>query len=196
MKKQKRISIRLLAPITIALLMGCEEESTFHIEETQEIIFHYSYENFSGGYEFYGWCIDKDGMVWDLEEPLHWNNEIQNIVKDSTAVYWYEKNELEQEYATGKGRALGKIRDADLKNRIKEIEDIVNESHSTAINDMADPGTAIYGFLSFDNQIHAYRKVILELSGEWYSTLEDEHAEELILWLRMLQEDIDYPDFK
>lgn len=196
MKKQKRIAVRIVMLVAMVLVMGCEEESTFKIEETQEIIFHYSYENFSGGYEFAGWCIDKEGVVYGLEGPLHWNDEIDNIVKDSTAIYWYEKDNLEQGYAAALGKPLGKVRDSEMKKRIEEIEDIENESHSFAVNDMADSGTAIYGFLSFDSQTQKYRKVILELSGDWYSVLEDEYAEELTHWLRMLQEDIGYPDFK
>jgi len=178
------------------LVIGCEEESTFQIEETQQIIFHYSYENHANGNEFAGWCIDKDGVVWDLEESLHWNDEVLNIQEDGSTVYLYDKETVEQEYATGKGRALGKIRDAELKEKIEQIEDIIYESYALADSIMADAGTAIYGFLSYDSQTHKYRKVILELSGDWYSYMEDGSAEELTQWLRTIQKDIGYPDFK
>ncbi len=196
MKKYKLLQISTISFFLITAGIGCEEESTFQIEETQEIIFHYSYENLADGQEFAGWCIDKDGVVWNLEGSLHWNDEVLNIVKDSTAIYWYDKDDLEQEYATGKGRALGKIRDAELDKKIEQIEDILYESYSVANSIMADSGSAVYGFLAFDSQTQKYRKVILELSGDWYSYLEDESAEELTQWLRTIQEDIGYPDFK
>ncbi len=195
MKKYKHSAIKLTAFIIMAMVSGCEEESTFQVEESQQIIFHYSYENLANGYQIAGWCIDKDGMVWDLEEPLHWNDEALNILEDGSTIYWYNRDSLEQEYTSSKGRILGKIRDAELEKKIDKIEDILYETYSLADSIMADAGSAIYGFLSYDSQTHKYRKVILELSGDWYSYLEDESADELILWLRTIQEDIGYPDF-
>jgi len=196
MEKYNLLSIRLITLFVMTMVIGCEEESKFQIEETQQIIFHYSYENQANGQEFAGWCIDKDGVVWDLEEPLHWNDEVLNIQEDGSTVYWYDKETVEQEYATGKGRVLGKIRDAELEEKIEQIEDIIYESYSLADSIMADAGTVIYGFLSYNSQTQRYRKVILELSGDWYSYMEDESAEELTQWLRTIQKDIGYPDFK
>ncbi len=195
MKKYKLLSISLIVLFVTALVPGCEEESTFKVEENQQIIFHYSYENLANGYQFAGWCIDKDGMVWDLEEPVHWNDEEQNILEDGSTVYWYDRESLEQEYGNSKGRLLGKIRDKELDKKIEQIEDIIYETYSLADSITNDTGSAIYGFLTFDSQTHEYRKVILELSGNWYSYLEDESADELTLWLRTIQEDIGYPDF-
>ena len=195
MKKYTSLSINLTACILLAMIPGFEEESTFQVEESQQIIFHYSYENLANGYQFAGWCIDKDGMVWDLEEPLHWNDEELNILEDGSTIYWYDRDSLEQEYVNSKGRILGKIRDADLEKKIDKIEDILYETYSFPDSIMDDAGSAIYGFLSYNSQTHKYRKVILELSGDWYSYLEDESADKLTLWLRTIQEDIGYPDF-
>jgi hypothetical protein len=196
MKRYTFLSFRLLIPLLIGIFIGCEEDSTFQIEESQQIIFHYSWENHVNGYQFAGWCIDKDGVVWDLEEPLHWTDEVLNILEDGSTVYLYEKDPLEQLYMTKKGMALGKIRDAEMEKKIEWIEEIIYESYLLADSISADEGNAIYGFLSYDGQTGKYRRVILELSGDWYSALEDESAEELTLWLRTIQKDIGYPDFK
>jgi hypothetical protein len=91
---------------------------------------------------------------------------------------------------------MGKIRNAELEDKISLIEDITYDDYSQPVNQMADAGSVVYGFLSYDKGLDQYQRVILELTGDWHSTLEDEYAEELVHWLRKIQKDIGYPDFK
>lgn len=195
MKKDKRLFFRTGILLFLITLAGCEEESKFKIEENQQIIFHYSYENFAIGYQFYGWCIDKDGVVWDLEEPIHWNDEEQNILDGGFEIFLYEKDSIENIYENSTGVVLGKVRENEFEEKLEQIEDIIYTDYSTADSMMADAGSAIYGFLSFDTQTNKYRRVILEFSGDWYSSIQDESAEALTDWLKKLQEIIGYPDF-
>ena len=196
MKKARGICIALCLVCTCFLLTNCEEDTRYTIEQNQQIIFHYSYENYATGYQFYGWCIDKEGVVWELDAPLHWNDEIQNIIDEGSSEFWYDQDSIDTMYSTSVGNSMGKIRNAELEDKISLVKDIINDDYSVPINQMADAGSVVYGFLSYDKGLNQYQRVVLELTGDWHSTLQDEYAEELTQWLRKIQKDIGYPDFK
>jgi hypothetical protein len=177
-------------------LYGCEEDTRFTIEQNQQIIFHYSYENYAFGYQFYGWCIDKEGVVWELEEPIHWNDEIEDIINEEGTWFWYDPDSIETIYGLSIGDPMGKIRNAELEDKIETVGEIINDDYSEPLNQMADAGSVVYGFLSYEKDLDRYQRVVMEITGDWYATLQDESAEELLSWLREIQQDIGYPDFK
>ncbi|UCG26953.1 MAG: hypothetical protein JSV24_08220 [Bacteroidales bacterium] len=189
-----KIQILLILSVTLPIT-GCDDTGIFEIDEDQKILFHYSYENYAWGYQFQGWFIDRDGIIWDLTESLHWQNEAMNIINGGNETYWTNRDILEDQYDMMRGRILGKIRIHEFESNIDLIEQIAGEQYSEPENTMADAGSVIYGFLSLDQGTNRYRKVILEGSGDWSYALVDTNAVVLSKWLNSIQDKIGYTDY-
>lgn len=188
--------LNVLTVVLVALfIVGCEDTPVYPIDEDQKIIFHYSYENYAWGHQFQGWFIDQDGLIWDLNESLHWRNEAMNIITGGDEIYWINKEHIEDQYNLARGKLLGKIRSEEFDREIELIEEIYEEQYSDPEKTMDDAGSVIYGFLSLDEETSRYRKVILKGSGDWSYALADTNAVVLSNWLRSIQNKIGYTDY-
>jgi len=182
----------LLAMVVLSL-PGCETDRPEDVLTDQKILFHYSYENWAWGHQFYGWYIDNLGQVWSTKSPIHWCDEVMNVVSMKNEDIWIDREHTENTYENSKDSLLMILDLDEMEDRYKLIGTLVNSEYTHPVNTGCDMGSAIYGCLYYDPGQDMYKRIILKAWGDWSFMLPDSTSTILIEWFDSLYAAILYP---
>ena len=180
----------VLLAMLILSLPGCETNTPEDVFTDQKILFHYSYENWAWGYQFYGWYIDNHGQVWSAKKSIHWRDEVMNVVNMDNEDIWISREDAENTYENRKDSVLMILDTGELEDKFLLIENLVNAEYSPPIHTGCDMGSAIFGCLFYDPDQDKYKRIILKAWGDWSFNLPDSTTSELIEWFDSLYTEI------
>lgn len=156
----------------------------------QEILFHYSYENYAWGHQYSGWYIDSDANVWNFKEVLHWSSEEITIITKENKIFWYDSDSLNQSYHESRDTIITKINSDSLNHYYQFINKASTSEYSKPENIGNDMDSFIFGCLYYDDQAKKYRKVILSLLGDWMFKNLDSSAIKIDDWLKRIHQTV------
>ncbi len=156
----------------------------------QEILFHYSYENYAWGHQYKGWYIDSDANVWNFKEVQHWSAEEGAIITNKNNIFWYDSDSLNQSYHESRDTIITNINSDSLNHYYQLINIASTGEYSKPENVGNDIGSFIFGCLYYEDQAKKYRKVILSLFGDWMFKNLDSNAIKIDDWLKRIHQTV------
>ncbi len=174
----------------LLLLVSCKQNSTeLKTDEgkiNQQVLFHFSYDNYAWGHTYFGWYIDDMGNVWHLKETNHWWAEQMNTILSESKSLFYDSDSINQFYKTCRDTILAVINLDSLNFYYQLIDEASNGPYSEPKNVGADIGSIIYGCLYYNKRDNKYKKVILSCSGDWVVNNLDSCAIKIDKWLKRI----------
>lgn len=167
--------------ISIALLTlftGCLETEEFKSGEMSTLIFQSEYTNHAWGYNHNGWMMDRSGIVKRFQKTAAW------VFPDS--VGFISQANMEKNVAACDS-VIEEVNTAAFKLYAEKALTCVNGPFTKPENRMADAGEHIWAFYIYDSGKNGYRRVILNMTGDWSQENLATNSKEIVDWMKSIK---------
>jgi len=167
-----------LAAVLLTLLTGCCCTIDDGSEQVESLIFQSEYTNYAWGYNHNGWMLNNTGQVKRFQKSANW------VFPDSlgyiSAVDMYKN-------ITACDSVLAQISSNDFKLYAEKAISCANGPMSKATNTMADAGAHIQAVYLYEPVKNRYKRVILEMTGDWSQQNLAPRAKEVVEWMMTVE---------
>ena len=144
--------------VLFALFTGCDYLEVAPKEETSTLIFQTEYTNYAWGFNHNGWMMGNSGEAKRFQKKAAW------VFPDAQG-YISEADMLKNLAACDS--VITKVTTADFSKYASMALTCADGPMSKAENRMADAGEHIYCFYLFEAAQKRYRRVLLDMTGDW-----------------------------
>lgn len=144
--------------VLIALFTGCEYLEVAPQEETSTLIFQTEYTNYAWGYNHNGWMLGNSGEVKRFQKKAAW------VFPDAQG--YISEADMQKNLAACDS-VIAKVSTADFSTYASKALTCADGPLSKAENKMADAGAHVYCFYLFEADQKRYRRVLLDMTGDW-----------------------------
>ena len=167
-----------LSAFLLTLLTGCccyMEDSS---EQVDSLIFQSEYTNYAWGYNHSGWMLNNTGQVKRFQKSTNW------IFADSlgyiSAVDMYKN-------INACDSVLTQVSSKDFTLYAEKAIGCADGPMSKATNTMADAGEHIYAFYLYEPGSNRYKRVILDMTGDWSQLNLSPKSKEVADWMKAIK---------
>lgn len=172
------MKIFALSTILIVLMNGCLDPEEFNTAEAGKLLFQSEYTNHAWGYNHNGWMMDSTGQVKRFQKSANW------VFPDSlgyiSAVDMYKN-------ISACDSVLEQISAIDFMLYAEKAIRCANGPMSKASNTMADAGEHIYAFYLYEPSSNRYKRVILDMNGDWSQQNLATKSQEIVDWMKSIK---------
>jgi hypothetical protein len=164
----------ILSLVLLTILSGCLPADDIWAEEDSNLIFQSEYTNYAWGYNHNGWMLDNSGQVKRFQKGAKW------VFPDSLG-YISEADMQKNLFACDSVVAQIAIKDYNLY--AAKAFACINGPMTKPQNKMADAGEHIQAFYLFDSGQKRYKRVILNMTGDWSQENLAADASSIVDWM-------------
>lgn len=144
--------------VLLLLFSACDYVEVAPQEETSTLIFQSEYTNYAWGYNHNGWMMGNSGELKRFQKKAAW------VFPDAQG-YVSEPDMLKNLAACDS--VIAKISSGDFSKYASMALTCADGPLSKAENKMADAGEHIYCFYLFEATQKRYRRMVLDMTGDW-----------------------------
>ncbi len=174
--------MRILFYIALALLTGNCTKENLSLREGQTVYFEYEYINYAWVNQHTGWLIDQSGKIHGYKLPDEWN------FPDSSG--FISETDLEMNLSRTDTIYDYQIDTPDFDQKINLIPEAAVGRLSDPENAMADAGGWSYYCYIWDSCNKKYRRILLDLKGDYEQFNKSSAARNLVSWLEEVQKNL------
>ncbi len=167
-----------LATVLLTLLTGCCCTEIDDSEEVGSLIFQSEYTNYAWGYNHNGWMLNNTGQVKRFQKSAKW------VFPDSlgyiSAVDMYKN-------IAACDSVIAQFSSNDFILYAEKALSCAEGPMSKATNTMADAGAHIHAVYLYEPVKNRYKRVILEMTGDWSQQNLAPNAKEVVDWMKTVK---------
>ncbi len=165
----------ILTLVLVTALSGCLLPDDIWSEDTNILIFQSEYTNYAWGYNHNGWMLDHSGQVKRFQKSAKW------VFPDSLG--YVTASDMQKNMAACDS-VMAKVSASDFDNYAGKALHCVTGSMSKPSNLMADAGEHIYAFYIYESRGNRFKRVILNMTGDWSQENLAPNAKEVADWMK------------
>lgn len=162
----------------LALFTGCLETEEFKSGEMTNLIFQSEYTNHAWGYNHNGWMMDRSGIVKRFQKTTAW------VFPDS--VGFISRADMEKNIAACDS-VIEEVNTTTFKLYAEKAMTCVNGTLTKPENKMADAGEHIWAFYIYDSGKNGYKRIILNMTGDWSQENLATNSKEIVDWMMKIK---------
>lgn len=148
----------LLIFLLFSFASGCTYDSLAPGEDSSGLIFQSEYTNNAWGYNHNGWMLDKSGEVKSFQKSASW------VFPDAQG--YISEADMQKNLAS-LDAVIARVSTSDFAKYGIMALTCAGGPLSKAENKMADAGALIYCFYLYEADQKRYRRVVLDMTGDW-----------------------------
>jgi hypothetical protein len=170
----------LLMLVLLTSLSGCLMPDDIWADGpyNDPVIFQSEYTNYAWGYNHGGWMLDNTGQVKRFQKSTKW------IFTDSlgyiSAVDMYKN-------INACDSVIAQISSKDFKTNNEKALTCLDGSMTKPQNTMADAGEHIDAFYVYEPGHNRYKRIILNMTGDWSQENLAPNAKEVVEWMKLIK---------
>jgi hypothetical protein len=164
--------------ILIVFLNGCTETDEIYTGDNAKLIFQSEYTNYAWGYNHNGWMMDSSGKARSFQKTAPW------VFPDSLG-YISEADMLKNLAACDAD--LKQISATEFSKYAEKAATCVSGTLTKPENKMADAGANVWAFYYYDSTKKGYKRVILDMTGDWSQQNLAPTAKEVVEWMKTVK---------
>jgi hypothetical protein len=166
--------------VLLTTLSGCFQMDDFWADgsEPNNLIFQSEYTNYAWGYNHNGWMMDRTGQVKRFQKSAKW------VFPDSLG--YVSALDMQKNLAACDS-VLAQVSAKDFTLYAEKAIGCTNGPMSKASNTMADAGEHIYAFYLYDPGSNRYKRVILDMDGDWSQQNLATKSKEIVEWMKSIK---------
>jgi len=172
--------ITLFVVLLPVLLLGGCQKTNLRIKSDQIIFFEFERHNYAWVFQHNGWMIDNSGKIFGYNLPDAWT------LPDSAG--YISETGLEMNLSQTDTLFNYQIGTSELSQKIKLIPWAAKGKLSERKQVMSDAGVGGFYCYVWDGSKNKYKKVLLEIKGDWEQTNLSYEAHTLVTWLKQCAE--------
>ena len=163
--------------VLLTTFSGCLRHDDIWAENsnTDPLIFQSEYTNYAWGYNHNGWMLDNTGQVKRFQKSAKW------VFPDSLG--YVSATDMQKNMAACDS-VMAKVSTSDFANYAGKALNCLNGSMSKAQNTMADAGEHIYAYYYYESGKNRYKRVILNMTGDWSQENVAPDAKVVVDWMK------------
>lgn len=171
------MKIFVLSTILIVLLNGCIETEDIYSGDTTKLIFQSEYINYAWGYNHNGWIMDNTGKARSFQKTASW------VFPDSLG--YISEADMKKNFASCDAD-LKQVSTSEFNKYAQKAAGCVSGTLTKPENKMADAGAHVWAFYYYDAAKKGYKRVILEMTGDWSQQNLAANAREVVDWMKTI----------
>jgi hypothetical protein len=170
----------ILALVLLTSLSACLLPDDIWAEDsyTDKLIFQSEYTNYAWGYNHNGWMLDNTGQVKRFQKSAKW------VFPDSLG--YVSAFDMQKNMAACDS-LMAKVTTSDYTNYARKAYSCINGPMTKPKNTMADAGEHIYAFYVYEPGRNRYKRVILNMTGDWSQENLAPNAKEVVEWMKLIK---------
>ena len=175
----------ILGLVLLTTLSGCLRPDDIWAEKIEvdyanwSPIFQSEYTNYAWGYNHSGWLMDRTGQVRRFQKSAKW------VFADSLG---YVSASDMQKNMDACDSVIAQVSSKDFTHYYYEKAiNCENGPMSKPQNTMADAGEHIYAFYVYESGHNRYKRVILNMTGDWSQENLAPNAKEVVDWMKTIK---------
>jgi hypothetical protein len=170
----------ILLFVLLTTLAGCLRLDNIWADdsETGNLIFQSEYTNYAWGYNHNGWIMDSTGKVNRFQKKAAW------VFPDSLGYVSF--SDMQKNMAACDS-VLAQVSSKDFALYAEKAFGCANSPMSKASNTMADAGEHIYAFYLYEPGSNRYKRVILDMTGDWSQQNLATKSKEVVDWMKAIK---------
>jgi hypothetical protein len=170
----------LILLVLMTTLSGCLQPDDIWAEDSEpgNLIFQSEYTNYAWGYSHSGWMMDHSGQVKRFQKSAKW------VFADSLG--YVSATDMQKNLAACDS-ILAQVSAKDFTLYAEKAIGCANGQMSKATNTMADAGEHIYAIYLYDPGSNRYKRVILDMTGDWSQQNMAVKSREVVDWMKTIK---------
>ncbi|MEK7719303.1 MAG: hypothetical protein AAB347_06795 [Bacteroidota bacterium] len=168
----------ILGLILLTTLSGCLLPNDIWAKDESTLIFQSEYTNYAWGYNHNGWMLDISGQVKRFQKSAKW------VFADSLG---YISATDMQKNMSACDSVIEQIDSKEFTLYAEKAINCVNWNMTKPQNTMADAGEHIYAFYLYESGSNRYKRVILNMTGDWSQENLAPNAKEIVDWMKAIK---------
>lgn len=168
------MKIFVLSTILMMFMNGCLEPEEFDTADAGKLIFQSEYTNYAWGYSHNGWMLDSTGVVRSFQKSAAW------IFPDS--IGYISEADMKKNLAACDA-VVTQVSKTEFSSYAEKATTCVNGTLTKPENKMADAGAHVWAFYLYDPTRKGYKRVILDMTGDWSQQNLASNAKEIVDWM-------------
>ena len=170
----------LLALVLLTSLSGCLRPDDIWAVDNNNgyLIFQSEYTNYAWGYNHSGWMLDNTGKVKRFQTSAKW------VFPDSLG---YVSAPDMQKNMAACDSVMALVASRDFTSYAEKANGCANGPLSKSTNTMADAGERIYAFYVYDSAGNRYKRVVLNMSGDFSQENLAPDAGAVVDWMKTIK---------
>jgi len=167
-----------LSAALLTLLTGCCCSLEVGSEQVSTLIFQSEYTNYAWGYNHNGWMLNNTGQVKRFQKSTKW------VFTDSLG---YISAVDMNKNINACDSILTQVSLKDFTLNAEKAISCANGPMSKATNTMADAGEHIYAIYLYESGSNRYKRVILDMTGDWSQQNLATKSKEVVEWMKTIK---------
>ena len=168
----------ILSIVLLTLFTGCTETDEPYSGDSINLIFQSEYTNHAWGYNHNGWMMDRSGIVKRFQKTATW------VFPDSAG--YISKADMQKNVAACDS-VLEQIGTNEFRLYAEKAMTCVNGTLTKPENKMADAGENIWAFYIYDSGKNGYKRIILNMTGDWSQLNLATNSKEIVDWMMKIK---------
>ncbi len=168
----------ILSIVLLTFFTGCMETGVPYPGDVSNLIFQSEYTNYAWGYNHNGWMMDNTGKIRSFQKSTLW------VFPDSLGYI----SEVDMQKNLGICDATEtQISAAEFAIYAEKVRTCVTGTLTKPENKMADAGEHIWAFYYYEPGGKRYKRVILNMTGDWSQENLAPNAKEIVDWMMKIK---------
>ena len=168
----------ILAIVLLTFFTGCMEKGEPYPVDVNNLIFQSEYTNYAWGYNHNGWMMDNTGKASSFQKSAPW------VFPDSLG---YISEVDMQKNLSVCDAVVTQISSAEFSTYAGKARNCLNGTLTKPENKMADAGEHIWAFYYYEPGGKRYKRVILDMTGDWSQHNLAVNAAEIVEWMMKIK---------
>ena len=170
----------ILAFVLLTSLSGCLLHDDIWADGpyADPVIFQSEYTNYAWGYNHSGWLLDNSGQVKRFQKSAKW------VFADTLG--YVSASDMQKNMAACDS-VMAKVSASDFTAYSGKALNCVNGTMSKPQNTMADAGEHIYAFYIYDPGHNRYKRIILNMTGDWSQENLATGSKAVVEWMKTIK---------
>lgn len=170
----------ILLLVLLTAFSGCVLPDDIWSEDTSDtgnLIFQSEYTNYAWGYNHNGWMLDNTGKVRSFQKSDKW------VFPDSLG--YISAADMKKNLAVS-DTVIAQVSVTEFNKYAEKALTCVNGTLTKPENKMADAGEHIWAFYYYDYAHKGYKRVVLDMTGDWSQQNQAANSKEIADWMKTL----------
>jgi hypothetical protein len=166
--------------VLLTTLSGCLQPDDIWAEDSEagSLIFQTEYINYAWGYNHNGWIMDRSGKVNRFQKKAAW------VFPDSLG--YVSALDMQKNFSACDS-VMAQVSTKDFTLYAEKAIGCANGPLSKATNTMADAGEHIYAIYIYEPGKNRYKRVILDMTGDWSQQNLAVKSKEVVDWMKAIK---------
>lgn len=166
--------------LVASFVSGCKKNNA--VNEKQEILFQFDYENYAWGYQHSGFMIDNEGNILTYRNPESWNFPDDNFSLTTSQI----RENMDKCIHSSK-----KISADELRKYASYIKNISSSKVTAQKNVAADAGSHQYICYQYSESTGNYKGCLIKMEGDFTCENLNFYSKKVSLWLKNIKDSIE-----